>query len=74
MDYTVNLEEDEVRETGLQIYQDLLQIPEPHAEDVFITDLLEKILERDYPKGIPLGYGQNEAKKFHYEQEGEGEE
>tara|TARA_B100000287_G_scaffold342823_1_gene329607 strand:+ start:2759 stop:2971 length:213 start_codon:yes stop_codon:yes gene_type:complete len=66
MDYTVNLDEKEVREKGLQIYQDLMQIPEPHPEDMFIIDVLERLLEKDYPEGIPQGYGTNEAKKIYY--------
>lgn len=66
MDYTVNLDEKEVREKGLQIYQDLMQIPEPYPEDMFIIDVLERLLEKDYPEGIPQGYGTNEAKKIYY--------
>ena len=50
MDYTVNLDEKEVREKGLQIYQDLMQIPEPYPEDMFIIDVLERLLEKDYPE------------------------
>ena len=65
--YEIELDEEMVRESGLQIYQDLCRLAEDHGEDEFIAEILEKILELEFGGKIPLGYGTEQVKQIFYD-------
>ena len=64
--YEIELDEEEVRGTGLQIYQDLCRLGGEHKEDRWMAEVLEKILEREYDGTIPMGYGTEQVKQISY--------
>ena len=64
--YEVELDSETLRETGLQIYQDLCRLQGENPEDKWITELLEMILEIEFNGQIPVGYGTNQVKKVIY--------
>lgn len=65
--YEIELDEEIVRESGLQIYQDLCRLGEEHGEDKFIAEILEKILELEFDGTIPMGYGTEKVKQIYYD-------
>ena len=73
--YEIELDEEIVKETGLQVYQDLCRLGETHGEDKFMTEILEKILEIEFGGTIPMGYGTEKVKQIYYDKvEGSEEE
>jgi len=65
--YEIELDEEVVKETGLQVYQDLCRLGGEHAEDKWMAEVLEKILEVEFNGTIPMGYGTEEIKKITYD-------
>jgi hypothetical protein len=65
--YEIELNEEVLRETGLQIYQDLCRLGEEHGEDKFMAEILEKILEIEFGGTIPMGYGTEKVKQIYYD-------
>ena len=65
--YEIELDEEIVRKSGLQIYQDLCRLGEEHDEDKFIVEILEKILELEFDGTIPMGYGTEKVKQIYYD-------
>ena len=65
--YEIELDEEVVKETGLQVYQDLCRLGGEHAEDKWMAEGLEKILEVEFNGTIPMGYGTEKIKKIIYD-------
>jgi hypothetical protein len=65
--YEIELDEEVVKETGLQVYQDLCRLGGEHAEDKWMAEVLEKILEVEFNGTIPMGYGTEKIKKIRYD-------
>ena len=65
--YEIELDDKLVRETGLQVYQDLCRLGGEHAEDKWMAEVLEKILEVEFNGTIPMGYGTEEIKQIIYD-------
>ena len=65
--YEIELDGVGVRETGLQVYQDLCRLGGEYAEDKWMAEVLEKILEVEFNGTIPMGYGTEKIKKIIYD-------